>query len=1216
MPGPVISTATTSAAGTSSGSGPTLSFAPSSGPTIATATTTPTTAAKSGGGGPFGFLHEVGHYIASKSELAARDIKAIPGGVVQVFGAAGSIVRHPLRSTPGGWHGLARQWEHPLRPVKGEDSAATLGRGILTGTKDAVVHPTRDPFQTLLTVLPAAGAAGRVGEAGAAVRAGEFTDATKALSPFHPRPPVRQRLLSVGDTHIPLHASTNPSVRLVQAGYDALIQHALDTNPEGRIAAHATRRASGSLQETSRYQHRMQAVPANLIERGGVKLGPRKFSPVRVVTDRVPRKVQEAALRLVSENNTAEEAMAYHVGQARAGVARNDNLKLARLYKTVAARGLIVKDEAGDAVINGEQFPKLAALDKQIAEGQSEVDLIAEKHGLATPEQLASRRNGPARIRAGATYETPTAAKMGKPSKALLGQRARVERLQTLHDRATEQIQGTEIKPGEALVGSKIVGPGAEKASTAESAVTQSAVRLAELERQHAAALDKMAAGEFGPINRADVNARTKNNLRAARQDAGVTKTGKASGASTYKSTKRPTVKQERRAAAEQLAEEFIAKEPTHPVSVAWRKRTAEIDKLKALQNPDLFEKPKGIVASPGRVVGAPGSARAEKLGAALSVAKDRLEQMEAAAFGYTDKKGVVHSGRVKPTGIVGGDTARPGRGFVTHRTQEPKAPKSAAASSPGPVVGAVKSFIPKKSFTGKGIQHGHVPDNTSRLVAQHMRAAYRYVNTDKFRARLLQTSHPTRRTSRDVLMRDPSVTAETIAKSEGITVRAAQKRMQIGPAVDELLGRTKPTLDELEAGTKGIRAYLDDMLPGLSGHFEADKAHEIGVKAPDGYKWVDETLLGPLGKKAFRERGGWAKGFDSVNSAVTAATVYFKIGHLGTRALTNAATNIIQGSAAPVEIGRSVTLWHALSDSDKLRALAAAGQHGIASLPHEGTNWVARVATHGANWWAKHIDAPFRFNSIAYEARQAGFDTPAKFSKMLDVAQDPASEGVSAAEAAKADWVLKRANRAGIAYDRLNETEKAWLTRATWFYPWIKGATMFAGHVASEHPYKTLAGAQTGEMGRKNQLRTLGPVPTYEAGLIPFGGGEHPQTTDFSTFSPFSTPADLLNATARPGELSGFLNPVYGALDSLIHGTNQYGAKTTSPVTAALANLVSPTPESQIVTALLHKSGPTRMFHTTWESALARSLGGPATPRKVNKAALQSAFARERAGR
>ena len=46
------------------------------------------------------------------------------------------------------------------------------------------------------------------------------------------------------------------------------------------------------------------------------------------------------------------------------------------------------------------------------------------------------------------------------------------------------------------------------------------------------------------------------------------------------------------------------------------------------------------------------------------------------------------------------------------------------------------------------------------------------------------------------------------------------------------------------------------------------------------------------------------------------------------------------------------------------------------------------------------------------------------------------------------------------------------------------------------------------------------------------------------------------------------------------------------------------------------NKDQSRRMFHTTWESALARALAGPGLPRRLNPRAAASAAARERAGR
>lgn len=1015
-------------------------------------------------GGILGGLESGFHWTAAKASLAGHDLKAMPGGAVQAattFGKDTDQALHKLGTSLG---------LHPATPADKKPvykKTAALGKAYVEQTKTVVEHPLRDPFLTAVSLAPffkvAGGAALRGGAAVKVARAGEGPVAVvKAAAK---KPVIEPRLIAHGDAQIPLHASANPAVRLVQAGYDKVIQHALNTNPDSRLGSHATKRLSGSLAETERYRTRMRETPASVIEATGVKLGPRKLSPRRAVSGLVPRKVQEAALRLTSENSTAQEVAAFHRGQAQKGVALKPNLKQARLYDQVAKHGLLTQDEHGNVIVDAAAHPNLAVLDAHIAEGQAQVDEIAKAHDLMTEEQLQARRNGPARIRNGAIYEEPTPGKAGVPSQALLRQRSQVARLEQLHGRALARA--------------------ADNATAYPNVhTTPSGLEKAPGPRTPGAPSDMVPAGTTNPIT--------------------------------------------------------------------------------------------------------------DRLGAALSVARDRLQSMEAAA-----------AGRVKPTGIVGGESARPGRGFVTYRTLEPKAPKNQVAGSSGPVVGKVKSFISRQPFTGHGLELGKVPDNTSRLVAQHMRDAYRYVNTDSYRRTVLTTGSDARRTSRDVLVRNPD--AEHVA--------------QLSPNIEDLIGRKQLTVGELDGVKHGFEAWRQTLVPGLAKDFADERASGIGTAAPEGYKWVDRNILGDLGKPGPGPRNVFGRAADKINTSVTAATVYFKLGHVGTRVFTNAATNIVQGSAKPTEIAKSLDLWHALTPEERLKGLAVGGQGGFHALPLTDETGVLSKAISGAgrigaNWWAKHADAPFRFNSVAYEARKAGIDTPEKFRVFLHQLENP--EGLNAAQAAKIDWIAKRANREGIAYDRLSHFERQYITRAFWFYPWVAGASRFAINTLMEHPYKAAAIANVGAQGRQQQAIDFGPVPSYEGGLFKLAGsGDHPLAADFSTFSPFATPADVLE-TGSFGSASEFLNPAYAALLQLATRQNQYGQHTNTPLTDAGSALVSPTPESQIITAYLHRhqDQSKRMFHKTWQNQLARAAVGPGLPRHVSRPALNSAAARQLSGR
>jgi hypothetical protein len=980
---------------------------------------------KKSGGGLIGELEKGAHYVAKKAELAGHDVKSIPGGIIDL---GKGLATHPIRT------------------------AEQVGKSTL----QTIEHPLRDPFMTALTLGGLVSGVGSIAGRAAAVgdMLAEGGDAGMLLKAAAKTPAAKIRLLESGDGKVALHPSKNPAVRAIQGGYDKVLQKALDTNPEGRIAGHAQKRIGGAQDETMRYQARMREAPAAALDQAAKKLSR--------VTKPGEGRLHQAALELTSVNTTPEKAAAYHLGQAAKGVDKLRNATVARLYQTVADRKLLTTNEHGDVVVNAADHPKLAEADLALARTQGRGDEILSRYGIRSPEALQAAKDAPGRYRAGATYEKPTPGKQGI-SPALIKATAERDRIEALHQKA----------------------------------------------------LDREAAWK-------------------QKQPQRIAATGSRTGGPSL-----------------------------------------------ALDNPYRE--------------------RINNLGSALEVANERVATLEKQA-----------AARVKPTGVIGGETARPGRGHISYASSTRRQPGSPAAASPGPVVGVAKTPITSHANTGFNIEHGKVPENVTAGASRHFKAITRFVNTTERRNAAIRTGSDTRRSARDVLVKVPG-----------------EEHAKLTHAISEALGKEKPTIDEIHGLNAALEAFREDMVPGLGDHFAADAQHPVGTSAedaaaaqglaaPHGYKWVDRNALGDLAKPAAGPRGRVARMADNVNSAVTAATVYFKIGHVGTRVFTDAATNIIQGSAKPLEIAKSLDLWKQLDHEDRVRALAAAGQHGFDAMPHEGTSATSKVATKGASWWAKHVDAPFRFNSIAYEARKAGFNTPEKFREMLDRLERPHDFNMNAAQQAKVDYVAKRANREGIAYDRLSNAEKRFIARAVWFYPWIRGTAGFAFNTVTEHPFKSAILGAAGSEGRQAQQKELGDLPDYEAGLFKLAGGSRPLVADFSTFSPFATPADLADALARPGELSGFLNPVYGAGNMLVNGENQFGSKSQHPLTDALASLLATTPEAQVATAALHRKQDQskRMFRTTPASAALRTLFGPGTPRRINLTAAHSAAARQRSGR
>jgi hypothetical protein len=982
--------------------------------------------AKKKSGGLFGGLRHAAHFVADKSERAAHDIKSFPGGVAQLaeadYAATRQSIEHPWISSKGGFL-------HPKDPNAADNTAVgPLVHGVLNASKETLKHPARDPFETFLTVGPVLHGAGRVLDEGIAAKTGS-------------RITEKPRYIRQGDDATPLHGSTNPTARLFQAGYDKVLQNALDKNTKGHLASHAEKRIGGAKAESQRIRQHMRAVEADQIERAGAHLGGNVVTRnIRGKSGFSQKKLQQTALRLASENSTGEEAAADMLRRADTSPTPELNHKQAALFQAVHESGMLRQDEHGNVHINAEHFPHLAEVDAKIARGQGRADATAVEYGLRTPEALQARIDAPNRYRAGAEHVEPTPGKRGVVTPALERQRGEVTRLEKLHDRAITKASTLAFKkagPEEAAIGTKVVGQ-------------------------------------------------------------------------------------------------------------------------------------KGVI-------GVSGSERAERLGAALSVSREKLDRMENA-----------RTNRMEPTGIVGGEGARPGRSYISYETSESK-PTGPIASAQGSTVGKPKPYISNNEFRYEAASEGRVPDMTTHLVAKNVRAAVRYVNTDEFRRDVVKTGSDVKRSDREVLVAIPDEAQAKLKEADKIAVgRSTSTEGQIGELA-------------------GYHEYLRELIPGLSDPSKDAKA--IGTEAPEGYKWVSKNVLGDLAKPIPGATTSIGKTVDSVNAAITAATVYFKLGHVGTRVFTNAATTLIQGSAAPAELGKSVRLWNRLTDTERGRAMSAAGQKGFEALPAEGNTIFARTARVGAKWWARHADAPFRFASIAYEARKAGFKSPKQFRTFLDTLENP--HGHDAATIAKVDWVAKRADRAGIAYDRLNSTEKRVLTRGVWFYPWIKGSTLFTGHTIVEHPYKTAvigAGAQQAE---KRQESILGKLPDYENGLIPLSKGRHPYVTDLSTFSPFATGADVIDA-ARPAAGDPRLREPRGGFHrqpdprrGRVRAQDQHallgGAPSDHVPDPGVAD-----PDGVPRTA---QEPEKRQYHHTVLNQLARALAGPATPRRINKAAANKAY-------
>ncbi len=563
----------------------------------------------------------------------------------------------------------------------------------------------------------------------------------------------------------------------------------------------------------------------------------------------------------------------------------------------------------------------------------------------------------------------------------------------------------------------------------------------------------------------------------------------------------------------------------------------------------------------------------------------------------------------------------REGVGYVPgHTSEESGGTSLGPARARGPVVGEGRKPLNTKQYRGVNLMHGARGLRTVNMVAAHIRRLNKWLETTDLRQSAVQNSgHTLRRSDRDILVRDLS---ENIPRAR----RGSSPR--ISADVEALLGRRVPLhtvpieeAAETKAGlVAGFQSFLDEMFPGASDK-GAYKDVQSGTPAPAGYKWVDRGALGNLSR--FQPRGEASlvgRVVDNTNAAVTAATVYFKLGHIYTRVMTNAVTNLMQGSITPLGLKRSVELWRQLSPEDRWRAYGSVGTNYYESLPAEGESSIAKGARFGARLFGHYVDVPFRFNSLAYELRKVGVETPEQFTHALDVVEGRTTG--SAGERGKYLEAMERADREAIAYDRMNEFEKNWIARAVWFYPWVKGSTMFTFRTLFEHPFKSAVLGQAGIAGIRQQEQDFpGGVPSYEYGLIKLMNGQNPLVTDPSTFSPFATAGQLMQTPEHPMQLAGNLNPALGGLETVITQRTSTGQATKSPLIDSLLQVIAATPEAQIGQQLSGDHGKLFPAHPAFPvdfpggAAVMRMLFGPAMPRHVNPYQLAKDAQNERTG-
>src|SRR5262249_42857336 len=242
-------------------------------------------------------------------------------------------------------------------------------------------------------------------------------------------------------------------------------------------------------------------------------------------------------------------------------------------------------------------------------------------------------------------------------------------------------------------------------------------------------------------------------------------------------------------------------------------------------------------------------------------------------------------------------------------------------------------------------------------------------------------------------------------------------------------------------------------------------------------------------------------KGWDQLNAAAKLPLIYGKVGYIPANLLGNVGLNLIQqGFFALPNLAKSAALHRTLGKdlTGKIDRIIGSGvAHAIIGQRKGLEAGAGRVA----DVLGTITDRYTRRASFLHEARRSGYRTKGQLTRLLPDAK---------LENELID-VTRRARDAAVEYEFLGPNEKAWMRRLIFVYPWVKGATRFAGQFPREHPGQLAIGAQLSKQAAAQQMQDLAPVPAKHAGIIKGRGTpDRPLIVDPRGAASIQTPAQV----------------------------------------------------------------------------------------------------------
>lgn len=1111
-----------------------------------------------------------------------------------------------------------------LRPGRGAGQIAprsrALGENIAKSTIEDFRHPLRHPGNTILNVVGlaslGAGTAARGAAAVGAAKKGATAGQVARAAVTKPKPGVRT--FKVGDLEVQHPESRSALTRGALRAADRRRQAKAAKKPGGRAAKAEIRKAGRALEETLRAEEALGKMDAAALAAVGKRLKPDEQYALRVVAEQAPLNERIATTRAAIKNSRGAE--------------RRRHAK--RLSLLEGARKHIVNPDGKPEL--PESATKLRAVYDRMEKVATSREELAKGLGLLTDEAIQQRKTDAGRAAMGATWTTPA--------------HEAVRKLDLIERRRAELKPQPVVIPGEKIVKERKrtrreaeaegliapPAPGAKRAALApddEKRLSMLDSALDPLVSQWAKEVRgegreaRKGTGYVGKTR--EELMRDRKGWRQAGVDPNLTRgdfddadmaLGPAKGFRNRRAQRSPE------AIAEEMLSQAAGRDPMFELDLntmltvveQLRDQGVDMAKLrKALDERDeLRQRVIEAVPDPDEAFAAAAAATApEPDYGTVRVEKQMPDRTEPGVHTpearaeldrlADEERAAARDVRVNKPRLYGRDDFEATPDAVYVPDVEQRVGRTGRISSVGAqgVVGHLRSPI-REGYTGAQKRAARDPVKTTRAVAEAKLAVARFARLAALRDKLVQASAPRPRFKDDIAVRlDKIGQQERLPKDVVQFIDEPEELAMLTP--DEQLGKFEALRSSMIVGDdKLIRQMSGEQLA------EFTKLEEQGKIG-----WVPKRLLGDLAKPHAPLQASLGKVptqvVDSINNAQRLAVLYLKPAYAVPNILGNAALNVVQqGFAAPKHLYRASRMQWQLGPELTAR-IDTLMHEGFAAALRGETGALAGATQAAANVWGKGVDRPFRRASFSYEAGRNGHKTPKQLERLLT---DPAMHD-------ELIDVTKRANRQIIDYGRLSHREREIVRRVIFFYPWVKGSTVYAGNLLAEYPAKAAVVGAVGREGVEESDRRIGDRPSYLEGAIETPWG----LSNPAAAAILQTPAQVGAATAalatgrvpEVAELTEFPTPALQFGTALYTGENartgrRYQRNERGIPRIAYDTLITQTPQYRLQEQVRGTS-KARLFTPSPRAGLMQFLLGGIYPRQYDPDRLKALAKRER---